>query len=68
MADEEMETLKALDEGFLKENAHKLRLYFARKDDWVADERGRIEGTLFPLYSSVIFLADAGVTPCVLYQ
>ncbi|KAF9777446.1 hypothetical protein BJ322DRAFT_1115012 [Thelephora terrestris] len=37
LADEEMKTIVALDEGLLSEHQHKLWLYFAKRDDWLGD-------------------------------
>jgi hypothetical protein len=48
LADEEMKTIKALDEGSMREHQHKLWLYFAEHDDWVGDGREEIIKAFHP--------------------
>lgn len=42
LADEEMRTIRALDERLLRDHQHKLWLYFAERDDWVGNGREEI--------------------------
>lgn len=53
LADEEMETITALDDGLLKEHRDKLWLYFAKHDDWVGDGREEIIKTFHPDHEGV---------------
>jgi len=39
MACDEMETIRDLDVPLLFANTHRLRLYFAERDDWVGEQR-----------------------------
>jgi hypothetical protein len=53
LADEEMKTIVALDEGLLSEHQHKLWLYFAKRDDWVGDGREEIIQAFHPDHEAV---------------
>lgn len=53
LADEEMKTIKALDEALMSEHQHKLWLYFAERDDWVGDAREEIIKALHPDHEAV---------------
>ena len=53
LADEEMKTIKGLDEGLIDEQQHKLWLYFAEYDDWVGDSKEVIIETFHPDHKAV---------------
>ena len=53
LADEEMETIRALDEVLIREHQNKLWLYFAEHDDWVGGGREEIVKTFHPDHEAV---------------
>ncbi|KAF9650337.1 alpha/beta-hydrolase [Thelephora ganbajun] len=53
LADEEMKTITALDEGLINEHQHKLWLYFAEHDDWVGDSKEEIIRMFHPDHEAV---------------
>ena len=63
LADEEMKTIKALDEGLMREHQHKLWLYFAEQDDWVGDGREEIIKAFHPDHEAVRVVHDKADIP-----